>query len=279
MQAKAHWVNRDTIGVFGTEPSDAYRLYFSLTGGITLETTTALTGHAFIPLSVDPNGLPESVVDKNPFLKGAIALKIPEADLACVPALLKGQLVLMKFNGVQPVDATALQIAAVLDDLFYFDGELGARPSGDGVRFRLWAPTAQAVRLLIYDDPNGPVQTIHSMIEGDVGVWEMLVESNGLLNQQYYLYEVKVYSRQEGRVITNLITDPHSLGLSADSLKSLVVDLNSPLIRPIFWNSIPKPPLASPTDVVLYELHIRDFSISDPTVPEKDRWKDTAFTH
>src|SRR5260370_5972052 len=279
MQAKAHWVNRDTIGVFGTEPSDAYRLYLSLTVRIGLETTNTLTGHAFIPLSVDPNGLPESVVDKNPFLKGAIALKIPEADLACVPALLKGQLALVKFSGVQPVDATALQIPAVLDDLFYFDGELGARPSGDGVRFRLWAPTAQAVRLLIYDDPNGPVQTIHSMTEGDVGVWEMLVEGTGWLNRKYYLSEVQVFSRQEGRVTTNLVTDPYSLGLSADPLKSLVVDLNSPLTKPIFWNSVPKPPLASPTDVLLYHSHTRAFSISHPTVPEKDRWKDTAFTH
>ena len=42
---------------------------------------------------------------------------------------------------------------------------------------------------------------------------------------------------------------------------------------------ISKPALASPTDIVLYELHIRDFSISDETVPEKDRGKYTAFTH
>src|SRR5262249_13653664 len=34
----------------------------------------------------------------------------------------------------------------------------------------------------------------------------------------------------------------------------------------------------SPTDIVLYELHIRDFSISDNSVPEKDRGKYTAFT-
>jgi len=277
--AEAHWVSRDTIGSFGAEASDTYRLYYSPTGGINLETTGGLTGCAFIPLAVDPNGLPESVVDKNPFLKGATALKIPETALACVPALLKGQVVLVKFNGIQPADATGLQIPAVLDDLFYFDGELGSRPSGDAVRFRLWAPTAQAVRLFIYDDPNGPIQTIHSMTEGDVGVWETLLGDTGWLNRKYYLYEVRVFSRQEGRVITNLVTDPYSLGLSADSRKSLVVDLNSPITKPIFWNLIPKPPLRSPTDVVLYELHIRDFSISDTTVPEKDRGKYTGFTH
>jgi pullulanase/glycogen debranching enzyme len=62
-------------------------------------------------------------------------------------------------------------------------------------------------------------------------------------------------------------------------VKSLVVDLSSPFTKPLFWNLIPKPPLASPTDIVLYELHIRDFSISDTSVPEKDRGKYTAFTH
>ena len=97
--AKAHWVNRDTIGLRGAEPGDTYRLYFSPTGGIDLERAAGLTDRAFIPLSVDPNGFPESVRDKNPFLKGATALKIPEANLARVPALLKGQLVLVKLNG------------------------------------------------------------------------------------------------------------------------------------------------------------------------------------
>jgi pullulanase/glycogen debranching enzyme len=99
------------------------------------------------------------------------------------------------------------------------------------------------------------------------------------LNRKYYLYEVKVFSRQEGQVVTNVVTDPYSLGLSADSLKSLVVDLDSPLTKPLSGESIGKPSLTSPTDIVLYELHIRDFSISDDSVPENDRGKYTAFTH
>jgi pullulanase/glycogen debranching enzyme len=45
------------------------------------------------------------------------------------------------------------------------------------------------------------------------------------------------------------------------------------------WHLIPKPPLASPIDTAIYELQIRDFSISDPTVPKKDRGKYTTSTH
>jgi pullulanase len=278
-KAKAYWVNRDTIGWFGAEASDTYRLYYSPAGGITVETTTGVKGGAFIPLSVDPNGLPQSIVDKFPPLKGATALKISKANLAQVPDLLRDQLVLVKFNGSQPADATSLQIPGVLDDLFYFNGDLGARSSGDDIRFRLWAPTAQSVRLFVYDDLNSTDPTVYPMIENDRGVWETEIGDFGWLNRKYYLYEVKVYSRQEGQVVTNVVTDPYSLGLSADSRKSLVVDLGSPFTKPIFWNLIPKPPLESPTDIVLYELHIRDFSISDDSVPENDRGKYTAFTH
>jgi len=136
VQAKAHWVNRDTIGWSGAPSSDTYRLYYSPTGGITVESTTGVKGGEFIPLSVDPNGFPRSIVDKLPSLKTATALRISIADLAQVPALLKGQLVLVRFIGTQPADATSLQIPGVLDDLFGFFGELGARISDDTVPAR-----------------------------------------------------------------------------------------------------------------------------------------------
>ena len=279
MQAKAHWVNRDTIGWSGAPSGDTYRLYYSPTGGITVESTTGVEGGDFMPLSVDPNGFPRLIIDKLPSLKTATALKISKADLAQVSALLKGQLVLVRFIGTQLADATSLQIPGVLDDLFGFFGELGARISDDQIRFRLWAPTAQSVRLFVYDDPDATVPTIHPMTENDRGVWEIQLGDAGWLNRKYYLYEVKVFSRLVGQQVTNIVTDPYSLGLSADSLKSLVVDLDSAATKPVCWNLIPKPPLESPTDIVLYELHIRDFSISDNTVPARDRGKYPAFTH
>ena len=39
-----------------------------------------------------------------------------------------------------------------------------------------------------------------------------------------------------------------------------------------------KPPLRAPEDIVLYELHVRDFSASDPSVPEALRGTFKAFT-
>jgi pullulanase len=278
--ARAYWVNRDTLAWLGAEPTDIYQLFYSADAGITDVATSGVEGDGkSIPLTVDPSGLSQTIVDKFPFLKGATAFKIAQSQLGQVPSLLKDQLVLVKFNGAQPVDATSLQIPGVLDDLFYFDGRLGAHFTDSAVRFRLWAPTAQKVQLFVYDDPNGIVPTIYPMVQKDRGVWETKAGNYSWVNHKYYLYEVTVFSRATGRIVTNLVTDPYSFGLAADSVKSLVVDLNSPFTKPIFWNLFPKPPLASPTDIVLYELHIRDFSISDQSIPDKDRGKYTAFNH
>ena len=38
------------------------------------------------------------------------------------------------------------------------------------------------------------------------------------------------------------------------------------------------PPQVAPTDISVYELHIRDFSASDATVPEHLRGKYLAFS-
>ena len=76
-----------------------------------------------------------------------------------------------------------MQISGVLDDLFYFDGELGAGQYDRAPRFRLWAPTAQSVRLLIYDDPAAMVPAIYPMTENRHGVWEARVGDAGWFNR------------------------------------------------------------------------------------------------
>ena len=138
--AKAHWVKRDTIAWIGAEPGGTYRLYHSPTGQVTAQMRDGVLSGLFVPLSVDTNGLSQLVVEKFPFLNQATALKISEPNLAQVPDLLKGELVLAKINNAASAEATTLLVAGVLDDLFYFDGELGAQQSGNDIRFRLWAP-------------------------------------------------------------------------------------------------------------------------------------------
>jgi hypothetical protein len=118
--ARAYWVNRDTLAWFGAEPNDTYQLYYSPDAGITDVATSGAEGDGeSIPLTVDPNGLSQTVIEKFPFLNGATAFKIAPSQLGQVPSLLRDQLVLVRFNGAQAADATSLQLPGVLDDFVF----------------------------------------------------------------------------------------------------------------------------------------------------------------
>ncbi|HWY92136.1 MAG TPA: hypothetical protein VNY04_04475, partial [Chthoniobacterales bacterium] len=107
-KARAYWVNRNTIAWVGADPNDVYRLYYSATGGINIDTTAGVQGGGFIPLTTLSGGLVQSVLERFPYLKGATAFRISPGLFAQIPELLKGQLVLVQFEADRPVDATSL---------------------------------------------------------------------------------------------------------------------------------------------------------------------------
>ncbi len=115
------------------------------------------------------------------------------------------------------------------------------------------------------------------MTPGDKGVWS--VTGDASWKNKFYLFDVEVYVNSTGKVEHNIVTDPYSLGLSMNSTRSMIVDLNDPALKPSAWGTVAKPPLAAPEDIKLYELHVRDFSINDTTVPEAARGTFKAFTY
>src|SRR6202023_2913938 len=156
------------------------------------------------------------------------------------------------------------------------DGDRGAP---GGLQFRLWAPTARSVNLYLYDSPSSSRPSIVPMSwSSRTCVWTADGDSNWA-NRKYYKYEVKVFVRLTGKVETNLVTDPYSLGLSVDSQSSLLTDLRRPETMPLGWEDGRRANQGSapPGPLSIYELHIRDFSISDTSVPKPDRGKYLAF--
>ena len=115
------------------------------------------------------------------------------------------------------------------------------------------------------------------MTPGDKGVWS--VTGDAAWKNKFYLFDVEVYVNSTGKVEHNVVTDPYSLGLAMNSTRSMIVDLNDPALKPSAWGTVAKPPLAAPEDIKLYELHVRDFSINDTTVPEAARGTFKAFTY
>ena len=60
--------------------------------------------------------------------------------------ILKGQVAVAAYDAKgAPVDATSLQIAGALDDLYAYAGPLGVTYAGDTPTLRVWAPTARSV--------------------------------------------------------------------------------------------------------------------------------------
>jgi pullulanase len=280
-RTQAYWVTADTIAWNPGAVSSSWNvsLHYDPNGALTLD-PSGVTGGTSIPLTWDPAGLSAAVKAKFPQIAGFLAFHVPASRLAEVPAALKGQIAVdAKDAGGSLVDATGLQIQGVLDDLYTYNGPLGATfAAGHVPTLRVWAPTARAVKLHLFNDSNpATADTVYAMTaDPATGVWS--VAGTPSWYGKYFLYEVDVYVRTTGQVETNLVTDPYSVSLSRNSQRSQIVDLADPAYKPAGWDGLVKPRLDAPEDIVLYELHVRDFSASDPTVPAALKGTFKAFT-
>ncbi|NLK95573.1 MAG: type I pullulanase [Clostridiales bacterium] len=139
--------------------------------------------------------------------------------------------------------------------LFTYNGELCSVYSKEKTKFILWAPTAKDVKLALYGTDgksyNSSPTDIINMTKGENGTW--LVEVPGDLNGVYYNYKVEV----NGSI--NEVTDPYAKALGVNGNRGMVIDLSS--TNPVGWEVVKKPELKDPTDSIIYEMHIRDFSI------------------
>ncbi len=270
-EERAYWVDRDTIlWAAADDPKAQYRLHHAADGGLQL-TDAGVSGDSLV---LTPGTASAAVRAKFPHLKDLPALKIAADDLDEAPAILTGQVAVAASAGGTRLDATGLQLPGVLDDLYATDAELGVSWTQEIPTVALWAPTAKSVTLLRYDDSADTEATETPMVAAD-GVWSVRGDS-GWAGQQY-LFDVEVYVPSTGEVEHNLVTDPYSLALSTNSARSMFVDLADPDLAPEGWDSVAKPELVAPEDISLYELHVRDFSASDPKVPDPTKGTFQAF--
>lgn len=155
----------------------------------------------------------------------------------------------------------------ILDDAkYYYSGtDLGLTYSPTGSTFKLWAPTAAKVSVCLYntagiygvggkvEDNVSDITSTQPMLRADNGVWS--VKLDGDLINKYYMYKIEF-----GNGKTNYAVDPYASSVSANGQRTAIVDVDN--TSPAGWGTITKPTLLSPTDSIIYELHIRDFSSS-----------------
>jgi pullulanase-type alpha-1,6-glucosidase len=275
---KAHWVSLDTVlwNVTGS-PRYTYALYYSEDASLSLEAAGIANGTE-IPLTYIQAGPGGDIFERFPHLKGSTTLKIDDPDIEQVRLALKGQLaILARDQNGKVVEATGVQSPGVIDAAYRYDGPLGVTFKRDIPSLTVWAPTAHAVKLRLFSDSSTEeVEVIPMSLDEETGAW--MVTGKPEWNGQYYLYEVEVYAPSTGKIETNLVTDPYSFSLSTNSLRSQIINLHDEAYQPEGWDQLKKPKLDAPENIVIYELHVRDFSASDQSVPEDLRGTFMAFT-
>lgn len=136
------------------------------------------------------------------------------------------------------------------DKAFFYDGnDLGASFSKTRTTFKVWAPTAENVLLLLYNEKGAIKQSIN-MVRGEKGVWSTALEGN--YEGVFYRYNVCVNKVWRDAV------DPYVKAVSANGEFGVVIDLSKTIVP---RQSGYLPPFKSYTDAIIYETHIRDFSI------------------
>lgn len=230
-----------------------------------------------------PGEVPADVAEDFPHLAERLALEVEGMDRAAAASALRGALKVTRHDGETLTAATGVQIPGVLDDLFATDRSLGVTWRGSKASFALWAPTARAVTLQAWaagTSLDAEPRTFEMKRQGD-GAW-IFDGGRGLDKRTSwqgarYRYAVEVYVPSTGQVETNVVTDPYSVGLTLDSTHSVAVDLDAADWRPKVWRGTPAPVVENPVDQTIYELHVRDFSITDETVPQRLRGTYGAF--
>ncbi|WP_432404377.1 type I pullulanase [Wukongibacter sp. M2B1] len=150
---------------------------------------------------------------------------------------------------------------------FYKGQDLGANYNKEYTVFKVWAPTRESIKVIVYNNYNDNNGEIFPMIKKDKGVWELRLE--GDYKNKYYNYIVVV----DGNEIE--IPDPYTKGSTANGKKGMIVDFST--TNPEGWVNHKTIGTVKASEAIIYEVHVRDFSIDEKS-GIKNKGKYLAFT-
>ncbi|MBQ7504261.1 MAG: type I pullulanase [Ruminococcus sp.] len=157
----------------------------------------------------------------------------------------------------------------------YTKNDLGCTYFPDRTIFKVWSPDASDIRVQLYktgSDDEAGAQKLESYglkSDGTTGVWSVTVF--GDLKNLYYTYIVTVNGD------TKETQDVYSRALGVNGRRSMVCDLKS--TDPEGWDMDKHVLVKTPTNAVIWEVHVGDFSGSPSSgVTPEHRGKYLAFT-
>ncbi|RRD96108.1 type I pullulanase [Clostridiales bacterium COT073_COT-073] len=161
-------------------------------------------------------------------------------------------------------DKTKVLKRRVLDHYLYQGNDLGISFAEDTIGIKLWTPAAGKVELLTYDsytsenfevDKLSPDTITEMDYDSDTGIY--YTELNKEFNEnKFYLFRLTFGDQVKYAV------DPYAVAVGINGKMGALVDINAPDTKPAGFEMDSKPALAEPEDSILYEMHIRDFTIN-----------------
>ena len=160
----------------------------------------------------------------------------------------------VEIEGFEPLDAVPTRVfdSAAFKENYLYDGDdLGAVLTETGSCFKVWAPTASRVQVLLYagDSDETPVETVE-MVRGEKGVWTAEAQSGAMT---YYTYKVTTAVGEQETV------DPYAKAVGVNGNRGVIVDLRETdpegFGQDTFVDSI-----NAYNEAVIWEVHVRDFS-------------------
>ncbi|MEU6136365.1 pullulanase-type alpha-1,6-glucosidase [Nocardioides sp. NPDC047086] len=263
--AKAHaqWIDETTVVLPKERASGSAlstQLAYDRDGGISVEEGALSSEGRWLRLQAA--SLSEAQKARFPHLKEYAAFTVDPRDRDRIREALAGQVVLtQRLGNGALVTGTGVQTQGILDDLYAAKAKkasLGPVFKGGRVTLSVWAPTAHTVKLEV----GG--KTVPMRRDDAGGVWSVTGSASAWRGKEYR-YLVTVWAPSVQKVVTNKVTDPYSVALTADSERSLLVDLGDRALAPKGWTGLKKPKAVAMKDAQIQELHIRDFSVEDET--------------
>lgn len=142
---------------------------------------------------------------------------------------------------------------SLIMDMRNYGGPLGSLYSPSQTEFRLWAPFASQVEIIIFDGYYGrPIKSIKMNRSDDFKSFFKVIEGDQHgLTYRYRLTFIDM-------TVTESV-DPYSKAVTVNGQRSVVVDLSR--TNPEGWGER-MPAFPSISEAVIYEMHVRDFTVA-----------------
>ena len=150
--------------------------------------------------------------------------------------------------------ATQPNMETVYTSLPTYNGDdLELKVDNQGTHFTLWSPQAEAAQVLLYNtDCNTPSTATLEMKKSDNGTWRVSVPEQ--LYGKFYTFRIKF----EGKWLDET-PGVWAKAVGTNGRRAAIIDFAT--TNPAGWENDKGPEIGSIADVIIYEMHHRDFSI------------------